>query len=376
MSKVIIECNLKFSQTMETSPRAISSNRTLRAFVGCRTTRERNARGQGIALFTVSGKGVWQYEKTFDAGPNPSYLLVGTGGRTLYCVHGDGSTVSSFQCDGKGELLPLNIQSTRGTNPVHLALSPNGRWCTIANYASGDIAALPVLADGSLGLVACNLSLPAHHGPHRSQQLGAHPHQVVFEPSGRWLVVPDKGGDALHTVELDEDSGALRLIATLPTASGSGPRHLVFDPAGRRAWMTLELSSQILSMHFDPPSGAFTATQRVSSVPDSFTGDNTAAGITISHDGQAVLASNRGHGSVVRFAIEPGDGSLHSPVWTGTRGATPRFITTMPETSDVLVANEDADTILRIDASTFRAQAEPLAHTGSPVCIAFNEGTP
>ncbi|MDM0040166.1 lactonase family protein [Variovorax sp. J22G21] len=361
---------------METYAHPTIDRGALRAYVGCRTTRERDARGRGIAVFDVDGQGVWTHWATVATDPNPSYLLFDGGERHLHCVHGDGSTVSTFRCDEAGGLALSGSVSTEGRNPVHLVLSPNGHWCLIANYASGDIVALPVRNDGSLDAVAHCLALPDRRGPHRTQQQGAHPHQVVFDPSGKWLLVPDKGSDAVHTIAFDPDTGALRLACSLRTAPGSGPRHLAFDATGNFAWVVLELSSQLLAMAFDADTGTLTPAQRVPTVPEFFTGENTGAGIALSHDGAAVFVSNRGHGSVVRFQITPADGTLHSPEWVDTRGAVPRFITLVPDAPVVLVANEDADTIVALDESPLYVHDQALAYTGSPVCITFTKGTP
>ncbi|SEF27940.1 lactonase family protein [Variovorax sp. NFACC27] len=353
---------------METSPCTITHVGALRAYVGCRTSAARGARGRGIEVFELSSDGAWNRLQTVPAGENPSYLLLDEARGALHGVHGDGATISSFRVEPTGELVASSSMSTEGTNPVHLAFSACGRWLLVANYAGGSVVCLPVLADGSLGEVCHRLDLPDRPGPHRSQQRGAHPHQLVLDPSKRWLLVPDKGGDAIHTVAVDEETGSLRLASSFAAAPGSGPRHMVFSADGIRAWVVLELSSQVMALHFDPATGSMRATQRTSSVPDAFTGENTAAGIALSADGRALFVSNRGHGSVARFAIDRDSGALTSPEWIDTQGKVPRFITTAPG-GDLVVANEDADTIVRIALTEFKVT--PLTTTGSPVCIAF-----
>ena len=338
------------------------------AYVGCRTTRERQARGVGIEVFEVVADGPWRHLRSVPAGENPSYLTIDGAGRCLYAVHGDGDTVSAFRIGAGGRLDPLNEQRTEGRNPVHLTFSPDGRWLLIANYASGSVVSLPIEASGALGAVAARLQLPDLPGPHRAQQRGAHPHQLVFDPSHRWLLVPDKGSDAVHTLAFDTDSGALRLVASLATAPGSGPRHLVVDPAGVYGWVVLELSSQLLAVTLDTASGRLVAQQRTSTVPDRFTSENTGAGIVL--DGRSLWVSNRGHGSVVRFAVDAGSGAVGDPSWAPVGGSVPRFICADPlrGAGAVLVANEDADTLVAVGAGSSH---ELRARTGSPVCIVF-----
>lgn len=338
------------------------------AYVGCRTTRERQARGVGIEVFEVVVDGPWRHRGSVPAGENPSYLAIDGAGRCLYAVHGDGDTVSAFRIGAGGMLDPLNEQGTGGRNPVHLTFSPDGHWLLIANYATGSVVSLPIQASGALGAMAARLQLPDLPGPHRTQQRGAHPHQLVFDPSERWLLVPDKGADAVHTVDFDCGSGALRLVTSLQTAPGSGPRHLVLDPAGACGWVVLELSSQLLAVSLDAASGRLAAHQRVGTVPDTFTGENTGAGIVL--DGRSLWVSNRGHGSIVRFAIDAASGAVGDPSWTPVGGSVPRFICADPVRGPgaVLIANEDADTIVTVDAGSGHALR---ARTGSPVCIVF-----
>jgi 6-phosphogluconolactonase (cycloisomerase 2 family) len=340
------------------------------AYVGSRTTTARNARGKGIEVFTSDADGHWTHRQRVETYENPSYLVADEAGRFLYSVHGDGSSVSSYRIAATGLLLPWGNQSTQGTNPVHLAISPSGRWLVVVNYASGTIAALPLLDNGRLGVVAGVVALSNLPGPHRTQQRGAHPHQVVFDPTGRWLAVPDKGCDAVHTLTLDDATGALALHATLQCAPMSGPRHLVFDADGRFAWCVLELSSQILTMAFDASQGHFMPLTRHSTLPAEYVHENTGSGIALAPDGHAVHVSNRGHGSVVRFAVDPLNGTISMPSWRFTSGLVPRFIAIDPHHDRLLVANEDADSIVCIPPGD--GLPVELASTGSPVCIAFS----
>jgi len=353
---------------METIPNYDQIDVAFRAYVGCRTTKLRKARGKGIEVFEVSRAGRWTHCRTVLAGENPSYLLLDEGRSALHCVHGDGAEISSFKLDDDGRLFALGTRSTGGTNPVHLALSADKRWIVVANYASGSVVSMPIEENGSLGPVAHQLELPANAGPHKTQQRGAHPHQVVLDPSGQWFLVPDKGADAIHTVAINEATGQLSLESTIEVASGSGPRHLVFRPDGVIAWVVLELSSQVLRMRFDALTGRFEPIARTTTVPDSFTGENTGAGISLSSDERHLFVSNRGHGSVVRYEVSPTDGALSSPSWTQVQGAVPRFISFLPDSDALCVANEDADSIVCVAGSSL---VEQLTNTGSPVCVAF-----
>ena len=316
----------------------------------------------------MSSSGQWVHRWTVPAGDNPSYLLVDEGRSALHCVHGDGGEVSSFKVGADGGLFGLGKQPTGGTNPVHLAMSTEGRWVLVANYATGSVVSLPVQENGSLGRVAHLLELPSNAGPHKTQQRGAHPHQVVLDPTGRWFLVPDKGADAIHTLSINEVTGALQLVSTLQIAPGSGPRHLVFRADGAMAWVVLELSSQVLTVRFDAATGRLEAMSRTTTVPDSFVGESTGAAVALSNDERLLFVSNRGHGSVAQFHVSAENGVLSSPTWTNVQGAVPRFIAPLPNSDSLCVANEDADSIVCVAGPSL---VERLATTGSPVCVAF-----
>ena len=238
-----------------TKDRPMSSTPFL-AYVGCRTSRERNARGLGIRVFAVDAEGGWAPIQLVGDLANPSFLALGPQREVLYTVHGDGSTVSSFAIDPRtGTLARLNTQSTGGMNPAHLAVDPTGRHLLVANYASGSIAVLPIEADGTIGPLKNLTDLPGEPGPHRVEQKSSHPHEVAFHPSGRFVVVPDKGLDRIFTFSLDAAKGSLRPEANLKAREGAGPRHIVFAPGRPFAYVVDELDSTVATFAWDGSDG-------------------------------------------------------------------------------------------------------------------------
>lgn|SRR5574337_800825 len=340
-----------------------------RAYVGCRTTAERNARGQGIVMFLVSPQGTWSERHTTAAGANPSFLYLHSGGRVLYTVHGDGDAVSAFAIEAAdGRLLPQGRYPVDGRNPVHLCLSPNVRWLLVACYATGNVSSLAVREDGRLGHIASRLALPGEPGPIAAQQQGSHPHQVVFDPSGRWLLVPDKGTDRLHTLTLDEATGKLSWVSSAALPPGSGPRHLAFTRDGQRLYLACELGSAVAACDFDARTGVPACVASWPTLAASVPG-NTAAGIVLSDDERTLYVSNRGHDSIATFRVDPMSGHLTPSGWLSSGGSTPRFIAGDPM-GGVLVANEDSDALCRVAGT---ATPSPLARTGSPVCAVFTK---
>lgn len=346
------------------------------AYVGCRTTVERQARGQGLGVYEIDARGTWRRVQLVAGLNNPSYLCLDAAGQALYAVHGDFSEVSSFEVDEAGRISKTGTQGTWGQNPVHLALSPSQRWLLVANYATGNVVSLAVGGHGRLGQVACSLNLPGSPGPHL-QQRGSHPHQVCFDPAGRWAFVPDKGLDKVFALSLAEDTGTLAIAAESALPAGSGPRHLAFHAPSQTAYVVGELDRTVMACRYDPAHGRLRLMDAVSTVPNGIA-TGSASGIALSADGQTLHVANRGPGNVCSFDIDPATGGPSAPRWSPTGGRTPRFITLSPDGRQLLAANEDSDTIASAELSAALPVPlfETVAATGSPVCIVFRKIRP
>jgi 6-phosphogluconolactonase (cycloisomerase 2 family) len=112
----------------------------------------------------------------------------------------------------------------------------------------------------------------------------------------------------------------------------------------------------------------------VSTLPSTFTGDNTGAEIFAAPSGRFVFGSNRGHDSIVTLAIDQANGMLTPVAWELSQGAGPRFFALDPLGAFLYAANENSHTIVtfRVDQTT--GKLTPTGHvvkTGSPVCIVF-----
>ncbi len=346
------------------------------AYVGCRTTRERNARGEGIRVFRVDPETrAWTQVQLVRGLDNPSFLAFDRERRFLYAVHGDLSEISAFRIDpASGALTLLTRQSTQGRNPVHLVADPENRFIILANYATGTVAVMPRLGDGSLGPVQQLEPLPGEPGPHRIDQVSSHPHEVAYDRQGRFLLVPDKGLDRIFTFRFDATAGKLLPAGFVQVRPGAGPRHAVFHPTAPYAFVAHELDASVGAYGFDAGTGRLTPLQVIPSIPDSFTGANTAAEIDITPDGRFLFVSNRGHDSIGTFAIDPATGRLSPASWTASDGKGPRFVTLDPTGRVLYAANENSDTIVpfRVDPATgaLTRDGDAVA-TGSPVCIVF-----
>jgi 6-phosphogluconolactonase len=347
------------------------------AYVGSFTTAQRKARGDGIHVYRADpATGAWTHVQHIGDLVNPSYLALSHDQRFLYSVHGDEDYATAFALDpATGQAKVLNRAATGGKNGVREAVDPSGKFLVMANYASGSVAVLPIAADGSLKDQHQLVQLPGDPGPHKVEQTSSHPHDIVFDPSGRFVLVPDKGLDRVFVFRFDSATGRLAPTeqGSVKSRPGAGSRHLAFHPKLPIVWVLNELDSTIATYRFDTERGTLTALQVMSTLPTDFTGYSTTAEIAVSPDGRFVYGSNRGHDSVSIFAANP-EGLLSVVGWQPTQGSGPRFIGLDPAGHFLHAANEQGDTVVtfRVDGS-----AGKLTPTGqvikntSPVTIVF-----
>jgi 6-phosphogluconolactonase (cycloisomerase 2 family) len=350
------------------------------AYVGCYTSSDRGGRGRGIGIFRVDpATGAWTAAGELADVANPSFLALSADEAFLYCVHGgnDHSAVSAFARDREsGALTPLNSQPSGGANPVHLALDVTGRVLAVANYTGGTVAGLPVHADGTLGAPGSVVALTGAPGPDPKEQASPHPHHSPFDPTGRFVVVPDKGLDQLFIFRADPERGALvpNDPPSVVTAAGAGPRHIAFAPQAPFAYVVNELDSTVTTYAWDAARGTLEPLATISSLPAGWDGANTGSEIAVAPSGRFLYLSNRGHDSIGCFAIGAEDGLLTPQDWTPTGGETPRFFGLDPSGNLLVAANQGSDTLVpfRVDQQTGALTlAGPVVPSGSPACVVF-----
>lgn len=314
------------------------------AYVGSFTTPQRRGHGGGINVYRIHpDSGAWTHEQLLEA-VNPAFLVLDHTQCFLYSVHADLDEVSAYVIDQKnGHITALNKQSCGGINPVHIAIDPTGRWIITANYGAGSIGVLPISRDGTLGPRTCVVDLCGEPGSDGHEQARSHPHHVVFDPSGRFMAVPDKGLDRIFVFHLDTVAGILTPNdpAFVATRAGAGPRHLAFHCTLPMAYVINELASTVTTYRFDKDLSSLNPIQVVPSIPPSHTGHNSGAAISVASSGHHLYVSNRGHDSIATFDIDQQSGELTSVAWTLTGAKSPRFFDIDPAGKILYAAHAD-----------------------------------
>ncbi len=317
--------------------------------------------------------------------PNPSYLAVHPNNRFLYAANEVGTfqgkssgSVSAFAIDrSSGKLAALNQEASVGGGPAHLVVDKSGRNVLVANYGGGSVAVLRVGSDGTLAKASAFVQ---HTGssvdPKRQKE--PHAHSITVDPANRFAYAADLGLDKVLIYRFDAKQGSLAandppFVSVRP---GAGPRHFAFHPQGRFAYVINEMALTITAFTHDAPRGALAELQSVSTLPldhAAQTGYSTAD-VQVHPSGRFLYGSNRGHDSIVVFAIDQKTGKLTLIEHESTQGSTPRAFGIDPSGGYLLAANQRSDSVVvfRIDQQT--GSLTPAGHTirlGSPVCVKF-----
>lgn len=311
---------------------------------------------------------------------NPSFLAVNPG-RFLYAVNEVGEMdgrrtggVSAFAIGPEGKLTFINQQPSEGSDPCHLSFGKGRKCLLVANYTGGNVAVLPIQRDGSLG-PASDVKQHEGSGP-REQQKGPHAHFIKLDRANRFAFAADLGSDKVMIYRFNSATSKLD-AAPQPFAalhSGAGPRHLTFHPNGRHIYVINELDSSITTFKYNPVKGTLTAFESVSTLPRDFTGTSYCADIHVSRSGRFLYGSNRGHNSIVVFAIDSRSGRLNLVEHVSTEGKWPRNFTIDPTGRFLLVANQHTDNVVVYHINSQTGRLTPTGHTAEipvPVCLQF-----
>lgn len=310
--------------------------------------------------------------------PNPSFLAVDPNRRFLYAVNEvqnyrgpNSGGVRSFAMDrATGKLTLLNEVPSNGADPCYVALDKKGKYVFTANYSGGSVAAFPVLPDGRLGESSTFVQFQT------KGEKAPHAHAINVSPDNRFVLTADLGLDQVTAFRFDQESGSFapRNSQAFKVDPGAGPRHFVFHPSGKFAYVLTEMQSGIVVFGYEPASGALRRQQTVSMLPKGYAGPKSAAEVQVHPSGKFLYASNRGHDSIAVFAIDKNKGTLTQVEIVPTKGKEPRHFAIDPTGSYLLAANQHSDNIVvfRIDPRTGRLTATgQVLEAPTPVYVKF-----
>jgi len=305
---------------------------------------------------------------------HPFFLAISPDSRFLYSIDTEkfGGTedefVAAYAIKGRsGKLERLNQQSAKGTASCYLDIDSTGKTVVLANYSTGNVAALPVQADGSLGAATAFVQ---HEGSSvdPKRQKAPYAHSIVISPDNRFALAADLGIDKVLIYRLDAAASKLSVNAAQASVSvepGSGPRHLTFHPNGKSVYLINELKNTVTFFAYEPQSGKLTTQQTISTLPADFDGVTHTADVKITPNGKFLYGTNRGHDSIACYRIGD-DGMLSLIKIEPSLGKGPQNLLITPDGQWLICANMPGNSVVvfRINSKTGE-----LTPTGEPISM-------
>lgn len=198
-----------------------------------------------------------------------------------------------------GQLSPLG-SAPLPDSMAYIATDRSGRWLFAASYGGHRASVSPIGADGQ---------------PAAAVQIvpnGKNAHAAVPDAANRHVYITSLGTDEVLQWRFDDATGQLtpNEPPAMAARPGSGPRHLVFHPNGRHAYLLGELDASVELLDIDKQKGLLSRKQHWSILPAGFTGKPWAADLHLTPDGRFLYTSERNSSTLAIWRVDAESGML------------------------------------------------------------------
>lgn len=278
-------------------------------------------------------------------------------------IPGPGANVEICGYDLEDSPLAGRPDEKAGTSPCNI-LVDKGHIIT-SNYSGGDIGVYPIKEDGSIGDICQFIRI--NHTPHI--------HCAIFSPDSAYVFFTDLGNDMIFRFTVDRTSDANHLKDCTVAYSGEkgwGPRHIIFNKAGDKAYLIDELGDMLVVLKYNQDH-TFTPIQSVLAYDGEGGG---GADIHLSPDEKFLYTSHRLKKDGVAIFKVKEDGTVEKAGYQLT-GIHPRNFNISPDGKWVLVACRDSDVIqvFRRDKDTGLLESwkngQRDISLSKPVCVSW-----
>lgn len=312
---------------------------------------------------------------------SPSWVVKSKDGRFAYTTNeeNEGAVTALSVQNGKVEV--LNTVNSHGGHPTHASINLDGKFLFVSNYSAfdkgrGGVAVLPILPNGHLGEMVQNIVFSEGSGHVKGRQDSGHAHSTTFSPDGKYLYASDLGNDKVYAFRYNPSKPQPLEADKSRDVSfkhGSGPRHMVFSPNGKQAYITAEMRSEIVT--FNVQDGHLKKVAELKLVHEDKTPEfKSASGIILSPNGKYVIAANRGaDNKLLVFKIQQ-NGLLGQPQVYKANGIEPRAFSFDESGKYLYVTNVYSNNISLFRFDTKNGSLKPLgdaAKISTPTDIKF-----
>ncbi|TDY20523.1 6-phosphogluconolactonase [Paraburkholderia sp. BL6665CI2N2] len=199
-----------------------------------------------------------------------------------------------------GRLIELG-RAPLAESMAYVSTDANGRYLFSASYGGNLLAVNRIGADGVVGEVQ------------QIVKTGPMAHAIRNAPDNRYVFASVLGSDAWLRLKFDASNGQLTEDAapaySLPPKSG--PRHFIFSPDHRFAYLIDELDGKLHVLAFDGTRDTVKPIQTISILPPDFSGDKPwGADLHLTPDGRFLYASERTSSTLAAYKVSMRSGKL------------------------------------------------------------------
>ncbi|MGB8358365.1 MAG: lactonase family protein [Bacteroidales bacterium] len=321
-----------------------------------------------VMLCSLNDEGYAKMLSGFTVGDNPSFFAFGKNNLIYFANEVDsfnlspGGGITTFRLDKESKQFVRESSVNQGAaGPCHITLSNDGKYLITANYGSGSVSVVRLNPDG----IPERVTDVIFYGER------SHPHMTLYNHRKQIYYVSDLGLDRIHQLRLDTTIGRLMTedVPYLKCEPGSGPRHMAIDKNSLNLFVINELNSTVSV--FNILADTTDIKQTVSTLPEGYQDTSFCADLHLSANGRRLYGSNRGHNSLVTFAVGS-DGRLSSPGHQSCGGNWPRNFAVSPSGKFFVVANQRSDEVSIIPAGKNKSEeAVSSLKINAPACVKF-----
>jgi YVTN family beta-propeller protein/YD repeat-containing protein len=265
--------------------------------------------------------------------------------------------------DASNEVVDADVSTGTGSDPVAVAVSPDGNYAYVADEGNNTVAVLQNdNMDTSSNVDVASVALPS----------GSEPDAIAVDPAGDRVLVADMGTGELSVIDSNpNDSGYLSVLYTV-YLDGSGtssstmqPNAIAISPDGDYAYVSDGGSSEVTVLSLTSP-GTYGFSHNSTGL--GFAGE--PQDIAISPNDQLAYvtdATSSGNGYLRSYHIDPHNGIFYNghPI---TVGNAPGAVALLPEGQTAYVTNSGSGTVSVINTSSDTV-TNSLSDSGGPVGV-------
>jgi 6-phosphogluconolactonase len=261
-----------------------------------------NADSREISVLELDKRaGTLRSLQTVPVGGTAMPLALSPDQKKLYvALRSEPYTAAAFTIDSTtGQLSPL-ASAALPDSMANIATDRSGRWLLAASYGGHRASVSPIGADGK---------------PAAAVQIvpnGKNAHAAIPDAANRHVYITSLGTDQIFQWRFDATTGQLtpNNPPAMAARAGSGPRHLVFHPNGRHAYLLNELDATVDLLEVDAAKGLLSRKQHWPTLPAGSTVKPWAADIHLTPDGRFLYTSERNSSTLAIWRVDASTGAL------------------------------------------------------------------